>query len=365
MEEEEKKAKRSRANFRGKKSAGRTSTGSSESSDSTRESPIRLTKEAVVVLTKLPQYKMNALRPPTPEQFYSEEESLSSSDSDMQWEPGRDSSDSELSLANKKTKEKIKKRVKITHASCSANNNLSEDPVIITSTQQLSQGNTENTKARPELPEPEIKVDMMVIARKKPLRWERGKVLEIVTKDDGRVKYKVSFEEKGKSLVSGHHVALDSPPKLAQLYVGARVVVRCQVNKFRFWPGILAELPSRSNRLRFLVFIDDHTPVYVGLPLLHLVCRQLDKPLEDVPESAHRIFMEQYLNDWPYPHLTQYRVGQNLNAELNGVQKRCEVLVVDGSLIQVVFHENQFKEWIHRGSTRLEHMARFLELKPC
>lgn len=70
--------------------------------------------------------------------------------------------------------------------------------------------------------------------------------------EDGRLKYKVSFEEKGKSLVSGHHIAFDHPPKLKQLYVGARVVVRCQDNKFRFRPGILAELPSRKNRLRWV-----------------------------------------------------------------------------------------------------------------
>lgn len=140
--------------------------------------------------------------------------------------------------------------------------------------------------------------------------------------EDGRLKYKVCFEEKGKSLVSGHHIAFDNTPKLEQLYVGARVVVRCQDNKFRFRPGVLAELPSRKNRLRcvfewvfiptcmnhqklcllleeantsfyrkskcfgkgliwcktfsfsrFLVFMDDHTPIYVGLPLFHLVCR--------------------------------------------------------------------------------------------
>lgn len=335
----------------------------SESVDSIKEPPIRIVKKLVVVLTKLPEYKISALRPPTPEQFYSEDESLSSSDSDMQWEPGRDSSDSECSLSNKKMNEKIRKRIKISNTSCSSNNNLASDPVIITSTQQLSQCNNDSSKVRPKLPEQEVTVDMMVIARKRPLRWERGKIIETVTKEDGRVKYKVSFEGKGKSLVSGHHIAFDSPPKLAQLYIGARVVVRCQVNKFRFWPGILAELPNRSNRLRFLVFIDDHTPVYVGLPLLHLVCRQLDNTLEDVPDSAHKTFMEQYLKDWPYPHLTQYRLGQSLNAELNGVQQRCDVLVVDGSLIQVVFTESQSKEWIHRGSTRLEHMARFLELK--
>lgn len=72
----------------------------------------------------------------------------------------------------------------------------------------------------------------------------------LVFAEDGRLKYKISFEEKGKSLVSGHHIAFAHPPKLEQLYVGARVVVRCQDNKFRFCPGILAELPSRKNRLR-------------------------------------------------------------------------------------------------------------------
>ena len=51
---------------------------------------VRLIKKAVVVLTRLPEYKISALRPPTPQQFYSEDESLSSSDSDMQWEPGDD-----------------------------------------------------------------------------------------------------------------------------------------------------------------------------------------------------------------------------------------------------------------------------------
>ncbi|XP_071355740.1 histone-lysine N-methyltransferase SETDB1-B-like isoform X3 [Trachinotus anak] len=204
---------------------------------------------------------------------------------------------------------------------------------------------------------------MVVLARKRPMRWQRGKIVEMVTKEDGRVKYKVSFEEKGKSLVSGHHIAFDTTPKLEQLYVGARVVVRCQDNKFRFQPGILAELPSRKNRLRFLVFMDDHTPVYVSLPFLHLVCRPLEDVLEDVSDSSHKHFMKQYLKDWPYPHLTQYRAGQALNVELNGVQQRCEVQVVDSSLIQVVFQDNQHKEWIHRGSIRLEHMARFLELK--
>ncbi|XP_038583919.1 histone-lysine N-methyltransferase SETDB1-B-like [Micropterus salmoides] len=322
-------------------------------------------KHAVVVLTRLPEYKISALRPPTPQQFYSEDDSLSSSDSDMQWEPGEGSSDSDFSLSNNKQKSGKTKNDTKAHAPQTSgrnNNNVVEPgPVIISAA--FAHCSQETTKVRPNLPEEEVNMGMMVLARKRSMRWQRGKIVDIVTREDGRLKYKVSFEEKGRSLVSGHHIAFDSTPKLEQLYVGARVVVKCQDTSSRFWPAILAELPSRKNRLRFLVFLDDHIPTYVGLPALHLVCRPLENVLDEIPDSPHKTFMNQYLKDWPFPHLTQYRVGQTLNAELNGVQQRCEVQVVDSSLIQVVFQDNQQKEWIHRGSIRLEHMARFLEKK--
>ncbi|GAA6227261.1 histone-lysine N-methyltransferase SETDB1-B-like isoform X2 [Lates japonicus] len=317
---------------------------------------LTLIKKAVVVLTRLPEYKISALRPPTPQQFYSEDELLSSSDSDMEWEPEDDSCDSDFSVSNKKPKTtKLTKsdttRTPAPPTGTNSNNNA------------FAHCSHDTTKVHPNLPEEEVKVDMMVLARKRPMRWKRGKIVEILTKEDGRLKYKVSFEEKGKSLVSGHHIAFDNTPKLEQLYVGARVVVRDQDNKFRFQPGILAELPSRKNRLRFLVFMDDHTPVYVGLPFLHLVCRPLEDVLENIPDNHHKCFIKQYLKDWPYPHVTQYRVGQFLNAELNGVPQRCEVQVVDCSLIQVIFQDNQQKEWIYRGSVRLDqHRARILGL---
>lgn len=63
----------------------------------------------------------------------------------------------------------------------------------------------------------------------------------------------------------------------------------------------------------------------------------VENVLDDIPDIPHKYFMNQYLKDWPYPHLTQYKAGQTLNAELSGVQQRCEVLVIDCSLIQVVF----------------------------
>ncbi|KAM4539138.1 histone-lysine N-methyltransferase SETDB1-A isoform 1-T2 [Odontesthes bonariensis] len=309
---------------------------------------LNLIKEAVVVLTRLPEYKISALRPPTPPQFYSEDESLSSSDSDMPWESEEDSSDSDFSVLNKSSKSTTR-----TPAVPTTSNNCNV----------FAHCSHETSKIRPDLPEEDIKLDMMVLARRRPMRWQRGKIVEIVTKEDGRLKYKVSFEEKGKCLVSGHHIAFDTRPKVEQLYVGARVVVRCQNNKFRFRPGLLGELPSRKNQFRFLVFMDDHTPVYVGLPLFHLICRPLDEVLDDIPDGPHKCFMKQYLKDWPYPRLNKYRQGLTFNVELNGVQQRCGVLAIDCSLIQIVFQETQRREWIFRGSMRLEHIARFLELK--
>lgn len=65
---------------------------------------LNLIKKAVVVLTRLPDYKISALRPPTPLQFYSEDEFSSSSDSDMQWQPEDDSSDSDFSFSNNNQK---------------------------------------------------------------------------------------------------------------------------------------------------------------------------------------------------------------------------------------------------------------------
>uniref|UniRef100_A0A1A8SCH1 Uncharacterized protein n=1 Tax=Nothobranchius rachovii TaxID=451742 RepID=A0A1A8SCH1_9TELE len=310
-----------------------------------------LLKEAVVVLTKLPEYKINALRPLTPPQFYSEDETLSSSDSDMPWESEEDSSDSDFSVLNNKDKYSKSMKSDATAGPSTSNDN-----------NPYAHCSRENNQ--PNLPEEEIKVDMMVIARRRPMRWQKGKIEDIITKDDGRLKYKVRFEDKGTCLVSGHHIAYDTRPKVEQLFIGTRVVVRCQNNKFRFRPGVLSELPSRRNQFRFLVFLDDHTPVYVGLPLFHLVCRPLEDVLDDVPDGPHKGFMRLYLkDDWLYPRLNKYRIGQTFNVELNGVQQMCEVQAVDCSLIQVVFQENHRREWIFRGSMRLEHIARFWGLK--
>lgn len=75
--------------------------------------------------------------------------------------------------------------------------------------------------------------------------------------EDGRVKYKIHFEEKRKSLVSAHHIAFDYIPKGDQLDVGARVVVKHKDDDCHFSPAIMAEAPTRKNRMRFVCEMDN------------------------------------------------------------------------------------------------------------
>ncbi|TNN59956.1 Histone-lysine N-methyltransferase SETDB1-B [Liparis tanakae] len=143
-------------------------------------------------------------------------------------------------------------------------------------------------------------------------------------------------------------------PDVEHLFVGARVVVKSSTDESQFCPGVLGELPSRKNRMRFLVFMDDHKPVYVGLPLLRRVCRPLENPLDDIPDGFHKNFMDGYMKHWPYPPQTQFRVGQTINVELEGVPQSGVVQLMDCSLIQVALSTDANKEWIYRGSPCLE-----------
>ncbi|KAI9540106.1 hypothetical protein NQZ68_002040 [Dissostichus eleginoides] len=326
-------------------------------------------KEPVVVLTRLSENQMKTFCPPTPLDDHSENESSNNSDCDMLWEPKEksDDSDSDSSISSKRTTSKRRRKGdhknqkrsqrriatsnegKISTPQASANTDA-KSAVMNTSTRPANtegaslehkvtvpcQKSDKVTETAPSAPLGVVKVTMSVLARRKAMSWHQGIILEMVEREDGRMKYKIQFESKGKSLVSGHHIAFDYMPKVERLFVGTRVVVKHQTEEGQFCPGTLAELPNRKNRMRFLVFMDDHTPLYVNLPSLHLVCRPLTDPLDDIPDGSHKSFMRRYLKAWPYPPQTQYRVGQAINAELNGVIQRCTVQTIDSSLFKVL-----------------------------
>ncbi|CAI5691037.1 unnamed protein product [Oreochromis niloticus] len=335
-----------------------------------KKHPLTL-KSPVVVLTRMTGSQMtSSLSPPSPQSHLSEDESLGTDGSDMQWEPSGDSSDTDFSLSSTRSN-KRKKRTK-TNGKHTKNGTTHQERRNSIANRSRAKTSTLTTNAESSAKSSPVKTltqqagtvtDAKGKTAKSPQAGTNTSAESKATKtstkpastsEDGRVKYKVNFKEKGRSLVSGHHIAFEHMPKVNELFVGARVVVQSKDDQFV--PGFMAEVPCRKNRMRFLIFTDDHTPVYAGLRAMHMVCKPLENPLDDILDEKHKLFMQNYIKKWPYPPMTQYHVGQTVNVERNGFLQRSKVLEIDCSLMEVVFLDDDLKEWIHRGSNRLEQM---------
>lgn len=343
-------------------------------------------KELRVVLKRLPM-KLRRRPAPTPSTsiWTISDNELSSADSDYQ--PSASSSDSDFSLPSTKSERQKKKKmcksekvpVKIDAQEGPVSQSAKSEPPA--NTNGINGATATDTTPKPEVKSEtkpfaisekipaialppvlqEPTVGMEVLARRKKLMWESGKIAEIVEKEDGTKKFKVTFEDKGKVLVSGHHIAYNAMPKLVHLAVGGRVVSKSSSKNSFFSPGILGELPSRKNHMRFLVFFDDQKTSYVALPVLRLVFKPLPDPLDDIREEEHKLFMKEYLQRMPYPPHTQFRVGQKIKVSRDGVLEACTVVLLDCSLMEVVYTKDEEKEWIYRGSIRLEHIINMKE----
>uniref|UniRef100_A0A7M4EJ13 SET domain bifurcated histone lysine methyltransferase 1 n=1 Tax=Crocodylus porosus TaxID=8502 RepID=A0A7M4EJ13_CROPO len=170
-------------------------------------------------------------------------------------------------------------------------------------------------------------------------------------------KYKVKFDNKGKSLLSGNHIAYDYHPLPEKLYVGSRVVAKYKDgNQVWLYAGIVAETPNVKNKLRFLIFFDDGYASYVTQPELYLVCRPLKKTWEDIEDVSCRDFIEEYITAYPNRPMVLLKSGQLIKTEWEGTWWKSRVEEVDGSLVKILFLDDKRCEWIYRGSTRLEPM---------
>ncbi|KAK1805370.1 hypothetical protein P4O66_019680 [Electrophorus voltai] len=214
----------------------------------------------------------------------------------------------------------------------------------------------------------ELKVNMSILGKRRTKTWHLGTIVEIRTTETGQ-RYKVQFEQgKGKSVLSGHHLAYVGSPMLKDLFVGCRVVA-CYKEEHQSWlhAAVVTEMPDRKNRMRFLVFFDDGRPAYVALPDLHLVCTPLPLTFssptvknvcEDIEDKACRMQVEEYLQAYPNPIFVVVQLGQESKAEREGKLESCTITQVDCSLIQVCYKKNEEKEWLYKGSNRLEHIQR-------
>uniref|UniRef100_A0A672LPN7 [histone H3]-lysine(4) N-trimethyltransferase n=1 Tax=Sinocyclocheilus grahami TaxID=75366 RepID=A0A672LPN7_SINGR len=212
------------------------------------------------------------------------------------------------------------------------------------------------TQPNPNLKQDTIKINMTLLGKKRTKTWHRG-TLVAIKQVGNNLKYKVKFENKGKSLLSGNHVAFDYHPTLERLFVGARVVARYKDgNQVWLYAGVVAEMPNSKNRMRFLIFFDDGYASYVGLPELYPICRPLKKSWDDIEDASCKDFIEEYITSYPNRPMVLLKPGQIIKTEWEGTWWKSRVEEVDGSLVKMLFLDDKRSEWIYRGSTRLEPM---------
>ncbi|KAF7663620.1 hypothetical protein LDENG_00205390 [Lucifuga dentata] len=212
------------------------------------------------------------------------------------------------------------------------------------------------TQPNPSLKEDELTLGMNILGKKRTKTWHRGTLVAINPVGNFTYKYKVKFD-KGKSLLSGNHVAFDYNPTLESLYVGARVVAKYKDgNLVWLYAGIVAEMPNNKNRMRFLIFFDDGYASYVTLPEVYPVCRPLKHTWEDIEDASCRDFIEEYITAYPSRPMVLLKIGQIIKTEWEGTWWKSKVEEVDGSLVKILFLDDKRSEWIYRGSTRLEPM---------
>uniref|UniRef100_A0A8C1WT85 [histone H3]-lysine(4) N-trimethyltransferase n=1 Tax=Cyprinus carpio TaxID=7962 RepID=A0A8C1WT85_CYPCA len=215
------------------------------------------------------------------------------------------------------------------------------------------------TQPNPNIKQDNIKINMTLLGKKRTKTWHRGTLVAIkqIELYISSCYYKVKFENKGKSLLSGNHVAFDYHPTLERLFVGARVVARYKDgNQVWLYAGVVAEMPNSKNRMRFLIFFDDGYASYVGLPELYPICRPLKKTWEDIEDASCRDFIEEYITSYPNRPMVLLKPGQIIKTEWEGTWWKSRVEEVDGSLVKMLFLDDKRSEWIYRGSTRLEPM---------
>ncbi|XP_020767876.1 histone-lysine N-methyltransferase SETDB1 isoform X2 [Odocoileus virginianus] len=202
----------------------------------------------------------------------------------------------------------------------------------------------------------DLVVSMRILGKKRTKTWHKGTLIAIQTVGPGK-KYKVKFDNKGKSLLSGNHIAYDYHPPADKLYVGSRVVAKYKDgNQVWLYAGIVAETPNVKNKLRFLIFFDDGYASYVTQSELYPICRPLKKTWEDIEDISCRDFIEEYITAYPNRPMVLLKSGQLIKTEWEGTWWKSRVEEVDGSLVRILFLDDKRCEWIYRGSTRLEPM---------
>jgi len=194
--------------------------------------------------------------------------------------------------------------------------------------------------------------------------WKYGQVSDAeAAPRDGGDHYRVKLEainagKKGFTTrtCSAKHLAYNYPAKV-KLKVGTRCIGLFKENmnpniKGAFYSGIIAEPPKVMNKFRYLVFFDDGYASYIPHTDVRVVCEASNEVWKDIHPNS-KDFIKSYLNQYPERPMVKLSVGQVVKTEWDGKWWKTRVVVVDASLVKLMFDADARTEWIYRGSTRL------------
>ncbi|XP_022104789.1 histone-lysine N-methyltransferase SETDB1-like isoform X2 [Acanthaster planci] len=202
------------------------------------------------------------------------------------------------------------------------------------------------------------------VLAKKGSTWNNATIVNIIKDNNGQQKFKLKFDNKGGTVVSGKHISIHSYPPPSRVHVGSRVVAEYETGgrtpHTSLYAGIVAEVPLHINKARYLIFFDDGFAQYLGLKKIHLIHEVSNNVWEDVPED-NREFIQEYLEKYPERPMVRLYRDNWVKTEWNGVWWRAKVAEVDCSLVNMNFPNDGRNEWIYRGSPRLEPLHRELE----
>ncbi|KAK9496810.1 hypothetical protein O3M35_012964 [Rhynocoris fuscipes] len=155
--------------------------------------------------------------------------------------------------------------------------------------------------------------------------------------------------------VSESSMAYFDPPTV-QLALGTRVIAVFNTDyqtPKRYLAGLIAEPPSVSNKMRYLVFFDDGYTQYVCLNDIRVVVKSKPNVSEYFPAGGQR-FIRDYFSTYPERPMLKINVMSTVKVMRKGIWHNTRVVEVDASLLRVLFLKENYQEWIYRGSTRLK-----------
>ncbi|CAL4102200.1 unnamed protein product, partial [Meganyctiphanes norvegica] len=212
---------------------------------------------------------------------------------------------------------------------------------------------------------PELRADDRCYSMKYSLfaRWVEAQVITVEAREQKpkRTLYKIRYNRKGPGhprIIEGRQLAYFDPCP-TRISVGTRVIGKYRDDDPKhtavtgsYYIGIIAEIPTPANKLRYLIFFDDGYAQYVEHKDIRVVTEASSCPWEDV-SSDSREFIREYLQAYPERPMVRLQQYNYIKTEWNGHWWKAQVQEVDGSLVKMFFPVDKRTEWIYRGSTRL------------